>query len=886
MMYLIYNRDGSIKHKQLSEYVQQGSNYANFIAVAFEDKDPTVFSLKATVVLPNDNDVVIALSTPTDIEVQGQIYHGRMLSLSSAATALAGTIQINVQALAIADDTVLTSYPFYMTVNPGVNPSDIAMMTEDQYNALIDIIHGYVTKTETIIKTTYRPSSTSGFTVGQAWYAVNSDHTIDELWHLESTGWEIVFDFNDHYSKDWINNNTTKVTGEAANGRWISLKLKQNNGSEQEYTIRGAAYTGSTGIEINQNTEVISLDFDVVATKTDIARLDDRIDAVDARGRYLSTWNASLGQPGTLPPQIATQAYEYHNGDYFIVSVEGTKVPTGSSVPAGTTMSTFPNTTGSITAKVNDTILYDGTVWSIFHSGLDEVGFDDISGSPYDNTSLATALNNMVDLDSDQEITGEKTFTQKNLKADNLVTGSADFVFYREDGTTAAFNIGNAGGVASTRYNFIPMINNNVDLGRSANQWRDGYFSGQVYAQNTFNVINASDIVSNTLSDAQYALITNGKPTLIKGTLLGSYNNPIITPPQETSTAQFAYLLAGRYLSTLYINKSTKVITLDGKYNGLVGIDSFNGKTIPAYPTANAGPQVLQIAASGGALSWSGDFATKAELEALKRDAYQEVDLTEYPTLADFLASEGEDGVMYLYPIDTSDLTKGYYRYIYENSAWQPMGTTQMDFSNYVDLTSAQTISGVKTFSNGINLANNYTVSSTTTALLFKRGTTPLFDIYGASTTGYFNIGLLPYYNNQKDIGSSSNQWKDIYLAGSLSDGTVSFTIAESYSQFNPNESSANLEIKWTKMLSFSKTSDSVFTLETAKTNCLCEYKALITNGANASITLTFTGVNNIICNDENVMVAGNTMIVPTGMTLEVNIVNGNMIAMNFAANQ
>lgn len=70
-------------------------------------------------------------------------------------------------------------------------------------------------------------------------------------------------------------------------------------------------------------------------------------------------------------------------------------------------------------------------------------------------------------------------------------------------------------------------------------------------------------------------------------------------------------------------------------------------------------------------------------LSGIKRDTYQVVDYITYPTLADFLSTTGQEGIMYLYPIDTSDLTKGYYRYVYENSAWLSLGTTQIDLSNY-----------------------------------------------------------------------------------------------------------------------------------------------------------------------------------------------------------
>lgn len=83
-------------------------------------------------------------------------------------------------------------------------------------------------------------------------------------------------------------------------------------------------------------------------------------------------------------------------------------------------------------------------------------------------------------------------------------------------------------------------------------------------------------------------------------------------------------------------------------------------------------------------------------IAAIKRDAYKAVDTTTYTTLNSFLATTGEEGFLYLYPIDTSDLMKGYYRYIWENSAWLALGTTQIDLSPYYTAAYTDTLLGGK----------------------------------------------------------------------------------------------------------------------------------------------------------------------------------------------
>ena len=94
------------------------------------------------------------------------------------------------------------------------------------------------------------------------------------------------------------------------------------------------------------------------------------------------------------------------------------------------------------------------------------------------------------------------------------------------------------------------------------------------------------------------------------------------------------------------------------------------------------------------------DAATKKyvddRISDVTRDAYSVVDTTTYPTLNDFLASTGEEGYVYLYPIDLNDLTKGYYRYIWENNAWLDFGTTQIDLSDYYTKTETDTLLSAK----------------------------------------------------------------------------------------------------------------------------------------------------------------------------------------------
>lgn len=147
-------------------------------------------------------------------------------------------------------------------------------------------------------------------------------------------------------------------------------------------------------------------------------------------------------------------------------------------------------------------------------------------------------------------------------------------------------------------------------------------------------------------------------------------------------------------------------------------------------------------------------------INTLKQNSYQDVDTSTYPTLADFLATTGEEGYIYLYPVNVLDLSKGYMMYIWESSEWRYLGTTALDLSNYynksetdallaakandsevVKLTGDQTISGAKTFNNGIRVGSSVNGS-----------------LYGDSS------GVYPNGNGSANLGQNARKWKEGYI--------------------------------------------------------------------------------------------------------------------------
>jgi len=141
--------------------------------------------------------------------------------------------------------------------------------------------------------------------------------------------------------------------------------------------------------------------------------------------------------------------------------------------------------------------------------------------------------------------------------------------------------------------------------------------------------------------------------------------------------------------------------------------------------------------------------------------------------------------------------------------------------------------------------------------------------------------GFMP--TGTKDLGSISYAWKNLYLSGNLIDGTNSYSVAEGMAQFNYNETGST-EIKWTKMLYFTKIADETFTFETPKTNCLNEYKAIIANTGSNAITITLPSGVSIETNDDTITISNNTFVLPAGVVVEFNCVNNWCIIYNHSA--
>ena len=184
--------------------------------------------------------------------------------------------------------------------------------------------------------------------------------------------------------------------------------------------------------------------------------LQDQIDNLKQRGRYLALWNCATGTAQSIPPQ---STYTYQSGDYFIV---GTVAAAGGTNyrPDGSVYTVGVPSTAVETQAVDpgDVYYYDGTTWSLQINTQKTITFGNIAGDPYDNSDLASALN--AKQDSLTQGTGiaidSNTNTISNSGVRAISTGTANgTISVNTNGESAnvpVAGLGSAAYTASTDY--------------------------------------------------------------------------------------------------------------------------------------------------------------------------------------------------------------------------------------------------------------------------------------------------------------------------------------------------------------------------------------------------------------------------------------------------
>lgn len=136
--------------------------------------------------------------------------------------------------------------------------------------------------------------------------------------------------------------------------------------------------------------------------------LDDRIKNLEARGRFLSSWDATTGLPKTEPSELP---YEYRSGDYYLVSVVATLEGQKNYRPEGNSYTGAASTVEETEELgISDYYTFDGEKWILIPNAQKTVTFAQLDGKARDNADLNAELNNKLDIMPGDEYTAGNAY--------------------------------------------------------------------------------------------------------------------------------------------------------------------------------------------------------------------------------------------------------------------------------------------------------------------------------------------------------------------------------------------------------------------------------------------------------------------------------------------
>lgn len=156
-----------------------------------------------------------------------------------------------------------------------------------------------------------------------------------------------------------------------------------------------------------------------------------------------------------------------------------------------------------------------------------------------------------------------------------------------------------------------------------------------------------------------------------------------------------------------------------------------------------------------------------------------------YQDLLNYDTSElGDNDIVKVLQDSTHGDAMSYYRW--DSTKWTAINVVDEIPNNYMTTDTAQDVSGAKTFTSSITMRNNnrikYANSYGSGCSIGNDGggTMRFFNAYNTGMMDFTGSVLRPATaSTNLDLGASSIQWNDLYLKGSLSDGTNSVSVAD-----------------------------------------------------------------------------------------------------------
>lgn len=297
--------------------------------------------------------------------------------------------------------------------------------------------------------------------------------------------------------------------------------------------------------------------------------LQDEIDTLKARGRFLSLWNCATGLPETEPLE---NPYEYKAGDYYIVGTVGTTnyQPTGSEYIIGT-----PSTVLETQAvSVDDVYYYDGANWKLQLNTQKTITFAQIAGQPTDNSNLASALNDKVT--KNNAITAG-TATKITYDIKGLVTAgttlSADDIpsltlSKISDVTATATELNYVDGVTSAIQTQLDGKEPKVNVTSKGTATLPVYFDSNGVAQTITSYEGNSATATKATQDGSGNVITDTYVNNDRLNAIPAYENYGYTQTESKGLADLKSFNRSTFDKSKFNDTSTTTITDDGIASG------------------------------------------------------------------------------------------------------------------------------------------------------------------------------------------------------------------------------------------------------------------------------------------------------------------------------
>ena len=705
-MYILFNKDGSIFDTNISEYVMQGSNLVNVIYVAFVDSEYLDWSASGNFTLPDEsNSVLVGVSTT--FLYKGVNYTGWKITLTNNETKYDGVLNVSINL--IKNEQTLYTYLFNITINETGYPLDGEWTTNVNYAQFNTLMAQIATK----------------FGIG------TTALTVEELPLQGSENIIYYLDKNGYYEQYMFNGSEYVLLGTTIFKSDIPTINVSNSGtfSEGDYQTLEENHTVSV---IYLNNECIlhqaksaldttSLYFVGITTNNEIVPTFICLKILENRNYTLTIKQlVDTDSEQTLTNKTVSNS-TFNNG-----TINGTNI-NNSRLSNTTSIGTFKVESGSITygeeSDPNQTAMYQD---NLFVRNMNDrmqikAGVLDFSKNaglyghylfneiPDQSVYIAYSVSNensnidnaFLDVRNDiDSAKGDISSLQSLVNTINSTYASKTWV--QEQGYGLQSDINEINSELSTINGSITTIKSDVNTLKSnvsTLQGNVGNMQSDVSTikSNITTIENDVDSLQTKTNNLESSVDTINSKLNTVDTSIASIENNVESLETKTANLQNSVNTINGEIDTINSDLDNKLNKLQLSQGNLL-YARVNGVDLGAvYDTEAQANTIVARDAQGHVIGATPTDATHLTTKSYVDSAVGSVSTIRF-SIVDELPSTGESNIIYLVPNTTSSEKNVYDEYIWVNNAFEIIGSTAIDLSNYAKLDSDNVFTGVQYF--------------------------------------------------------------------------------------------------------------------------------------------------------------------------------------------